>query len=145
MTNDHPTIPLLLVAGAVGGLANMLAAHLLAASPLPGLLGVAFQYPLDAATAYKSVTWGGAWGLLFLVARLAAWPVRDPIATGAILGIAPWLALSLLFLPMWGAGPFGVGLGALAPVILLPIHVAWGLAAGAVLRAAAAGRPAALA
>lgn len=73
------------------------------------------------------------WGVLFalLYGRL---PGSEPVRKGISFGILAWLLMMILPMPMAGAGFFGLGLGMMAPVMTLILHVIWGAVLGIVFR-----------
>lgn len=108
----------LFAAGAAGGLANALIIWLAGEIGLPA---PKFAIPF----LYKQVAWGGLWGLVFLI------PLFPGIwwKKGLVMGLLPSLAVFLIFLPMAGAGMFGLNIGVLVPVLVLFFNVVvWGLA-----------------
>ncbi len=69
------------------------------------------------------------WGVLFalLYDRL---PGSHAIAKGMSFGVLAWVLMMILAMPMAGAGLFGVGLGMMAPVMTLILHLIWGSVLG---------------
>ncbi|MEP7206940.1 MAG: DUF6789 family protein [Casimicrobiaceae bacterium] len=70
------------------------------------------------------------WGLLYTAVFGAApdghwW-------RGIVLGIAAWLMMMVVVMPMAGAGLFGMSMGIVAPVMTLMLHVVYGWVLGAV-------------
>lgn len=64
------------------------------------------------------------WGLLF-TAFFGAAP--DGLWwRGIVVGIGAWLLMMVVVMPMAGAGFFGMGLGMMAPVMTLMLHVIFG-------------------
>src|SRR6266705_3240836 len=70
------------------------------------------------------------WGLLFAV--------YDGVATrpahwlkGIIVGVFAWLMMMVAFMPLAGAGFFGAKIGITAPVVLLIVHLIYGVVLGA--------------
>lgn len=76
------------------------------------------------------------WGLLFAVLydRL---PGSGAVAKGMAFSVLAWLLMMILAMPMAGAGLFGLGLGMMAPVMTLVLHLIWGAVLGAAFRALA--------
>lgn len=115
---DLKRLSLLFAAGAVGGLANVIAIWIL------GKLGL----PLPKASLgflYKQAVWGGLWGLIFLIPVFAgSWWKK-----GMLMGLAPALLVLFFFLPQRGAGIFGLNVGPAVPVMVVFLNVVvWGLA-----------------
>ncbi|MGE0499625.1 MAG: DUF6789 family protein [Rhizobiaceae bacterium] len=69
------------------------------------------------------------WGILFafLYNRL---PGASAVAKGMAFGVLAWLLMMILPMPMAGAGFFGMGLGMMAPVMTLILHLIWGAVLG---------------
>jgi uncharacterized membrane protein YagU involved in acid resistance len=51
---------------------------------------------------------------------------------GTIFAVGAWLMMMVVVMPMAGAGLFGFGLGMMAPVVTLVLHVVFGLFLGGV-------------
>lgn len=70
-----------------------------------------------------------AWGVLFafLYNRL---PGASAVTKGMAFGVLAWLLMMILPMPMAGAGFFGMGLGMMAPVMTLILHLIWGAVLG---------------
>lgn len=71
------------------------------------------------------------WGLIF-AATASMWPGSSYLAKGASFSVAAWLLMMIVAMPMAGAGFFGMGLGVMAPIATLILHVIYGLVLGAV-------------
>ncbi len=70
-----------------------------------------------------------AWGAGFaMVNRLI--PGNSQITKGIIFGIAAWLMMMIVVMPLAGAGLFGLGIGMMAPVMTLMLHVIFGVVLG---------------
>jgi hypothetical protein len=70
------------------------------------------------------------WGLLFSLfdsvgARSAHW------LRGVVFGVFAWLMMMVLFMPAAGAGLFGNKIGIVAPVVMLAMHLIYGVVLGA--------------
>lgn len=74
---------------------------------------------------YPRLMAGGLWGLLF---TLPLMPGR-PATRGLLWSLAPSAFILLHRMPATGHGLFGVGHGALTPVLILAIYAVWGLTA----------------
>lgn len=70
-----------------------------------------------------------AWGALFawLDPRL---PGGSHTLRGVIFGVGAWLPMMVVLMPMAGAGLFGLGLGIMAPVMTLVLHMVFGAVLG---------------
>ncbi|MBU1211535.1 MAG: hypothetical protein KJ587_09725 [Alphaproteobacteria bacterium] len=53
-----------------------------------------------------------------------------PTVSGVILGVAGWLMMMVLIMPMAGQGMFGMNLGMEAPVMTLMLHLIFGAVLG---------------
>jgi len=80
-----------------------------------------------------TVAWGGAFALFH--DRL---PGGTDIAKGIALAVAAWLMMMILVMPMAGAGLFGLGMGPMAPIMTLVLHVLFGAVLGATVHAVSA-------
>ncbi len=70
-----------------------------------------------------------AWGGLFAILGDRI-PGDSNIARGATLGVAAWLAMMIVIMPMAGAGAFGMAMGIMAPMMTLLMHVVFGVVLG---------------
>src|SRR5882672_6265832 len=124
-----------LAAGVIGALAVVIFSHILFAAGLSEKLGVKAPIPLKSPDIYKPLFWGGLWGLLFGLFIKTAW--NRLYLVGSLYVLAPLLALFLFFLPMSGAGYFGLHQGPMFTVYLLLVNLPFGivtaLAAGAII------------
>lgn len=70
------------------------------------------------------------WGLLFawLEPRL---PGSRPWIRGVAFGLGAWLLMTVLVMPMAGAGLFGLRLGIMAPIMTALLHAIFGAVLGA--------------
>ena len=93
-------------AGVVGALAVVLFSHVLFALGLGATLGVKAPVSLKSPDIYKPLFWGGLWGIPFGLFIKTAW--KRLYLCGLLYFLAPVLALFLFFLPMAGAGYFGL-------------------------------------
>src|SRR2546422_581807 len=96
-------------AGVAGALAVVLFSHVLFGLGLSATLGVKAPVSLKSPDIYKPLFWGGLWGSLFGLFIKTAW--NRLYRVGFLYVLAPLLALFLFFLPMSGAGFFGLQKG----------------------------------
>ena len=54
-------------------------------------------------------------------------PGKTSIAKGIAFGVVAWFMMMVAVMPMAGAGVFGLGLGVMAPVMTLMLHIIYGL------------------
>ncbi|MBX9708069.1 MAG: DUF1440 domain-containing protein [Caulobacteraceae bacterium] len=71
------------------------------------------------------------WGTLFAVLYPAI-PGGSAWIKGALFGIAAWLLMMVMIMPMAGQGLFGMRLGPMAPMMTAVLHVAFGVILGIV-------------
>src|SRR5438046_4115421 len=93
-------------AGVIGGLAVVLFSHVLFELGLSATLGVKDPVSLKAPDIYRPLFWGGLWGIPFGFLIKTFW--RRLYLFGLLYFLAPVLALFTIFLPMSGAGFFGL-------------------------------------
>jgi hypothetical protein len=77
-----------------------------------------------------TLAWGGGFALLH-----DAIPGSNTIARGVVFGIAAWLGMMIMVMPMAGAGFFGMALGLMAPMMTLALHIVFGAVLGATFQA----------
>ena len=71
------------------------------------------------------------WGLGFAFLR-GYLPGHSYLMRGAAFGIAAWLLMMLMVMPMTGAGIFGMKLGMATPIMALMLHGLYGSALGSI-------------
>src|SRR6266404_4406011 len=96
-------------AGVIGAAAVVLFSHALFRLGISATLGVNAPVSLKSPDIYKPLFWGGLWGSLFGLIIKTAW--NRLYLVGFLYVLAPLLALFLFFLPMSGAGYFGLQKG----------------------------------
>ena len=69
------------------------------------------------------------WGIGFSVVS-GFLPGGSDITRGMSFGIAAWLLMMLMVMPMAGAGLFGLNMGMMAPVMTLMLHAIYGAVLG---------------
>ncbi len=82
-----------------------------------------------------TLAWGGGFAVLYSMI-----PGSGAIGKGILFGIAAWLGMMVMVMPMAGAGLFGMAFGIMAPMMTLVLHIVFGVVLGAVYKAQA--RPA---
>jgi hypothetical protein len=72
---------------------------------------------------------GGAWGLVFgwVHNRL---PGRTGLVRGLVFATSVWVVMMIVFMPIAGAGWFGLGRAAMAPIVALVMHLIFGAVMG---------------
>jgi len=123
-------------AGVIGALAVVIFSHILFAAGLSEKLGVKAAVSLKSPDIYKPLFWGGLWGILFGLFIKTAW--SQIYLVGFLYVLAPLLALFLFFLPMAGAGFFGLQKGGpmftlYLVLVNLPFGIITALAARAII------------
>ena len=120
-------------AGVIGAVAVVLFSHALFWLGLSATLGVTVPVSLKSPDIYKPLFWGGLWGLLFGLFIKSAW--NRLYLVGFLYVLAPLLALFLFFLPMSGAGYFGLHQGPMFTVYLLLVNLPFGIVTALTARA----------
>lgn len=73
-----------------------------------------------------TVAWGGGFALLY-----SAIPGGSSWVKGILFGLAVWLVMMLVIMPMAGAGLFGMNIGIMAPIMTMMLHLIFGAVLGA--------------
>jgi len=84
-----------------------------------------------------TVIWGGGFALLYGLI-----PGGTALVKGIVFGVAAWLGMMIMVMPMAGARLFGLGFGIMAPMMTLVLHVIYGAVLGTVFRVLVAPKPA---
>ena len=127
-------------AGVIGGLAVVLFSQVLFALGLSATLGVNEPVSLKAPDVYRPLFWAGLWGIPFGLLIKTVW--RHLYLFGLLYFLAPVLALFTIFLPMSGAGFFGLEHG--GPkfmVYLLLVNLPYGIITALAARAIIGKKP----
>jgi len=93
-------------AGVIGGLAVLLCDRVLFGLGLSAIFGVKAPISWKSPDIYKPLFWAGLWGIPFGLFIKIAW--NWLYLFGLLYFLAPLLALYTIFLPMSGAGYFGL-------------------------------------
>jgi hypothetical protein len=120
-------------AGVIGGLAVVLFSHVLFQLGLSEKLGVKAPVSLKSPDIYRPLFWAGLWGIPFGLLIKSTWTWL--YLFGFLYFLAPVLALFLLFLPMSGAGYFGLKQGPMFTVYLLLVNLPFGITTALAARA----------
>jgi hypothetical protein len=96
-------------AGVIGGLAVVFFSYVLFELGLSAAFGVKAPISLNPPGIYKPLFWAGLWGIPFGHSIKFAW--KRLYLVGLLYFLAPLLALYIIFLPMSGAGYFGLQQG----------------------------------
>jgi hypothetical protein len=126
-------------AGVVGALAVVLFSHILFALGVSAKLGVTAPASLKSPDIYRPLFWGGLWGIPFGLLIGAAW--KRLYLFGLLYFLAPMAALFLIFLPLAGAGYFGLRRGPMFAVYLLLLNLPFGIVTALVAKAIIGDRP----
>ena len=127
-------------AGVIGALAVVLFSHVLFRLGLGATLGAKGPVALKSPDIYRPLFWGGLWGIPFGFFLKAAWTWL--YLFGLLYFLVPVLALFLIFLPMGGAGLFGLKQnGPLFTVYLLLVNLPYGIITALAARAIIAKNP----
>jgi len=121
-------------AGVIGGLAVVLFSHVLFTLGLGATFGVKAPVSLKSPDIYRPLFWAGLWGILFGLFIKTAW--NQLYLFGLLYFLAPVLALYIIFLPMSGAGYFGLKQGGpMFAVYLLLLNLPYGIITALAARA----------
>jgi len=120
-------------AGVLGALAVVLFSHVLFALGLSQKLGVNEPISFKSPDVYRPLFWGGLWGIPFGIFVKAAW--THLYLFGLLYFLAPMLALFLIFLPMSGAGYFGLNMGPMFTAYLVLVNLPFGIVTALAARA----------
>jgi hypothetical protein len=121
-------------AGVVGALAVVLFSHVLFGLGVSATLGIEAPVSLKSPEIYRPLFWGGLWGIPFGLLLKPAW--KRLYLFGLLYFLAPVLALFLIFLPISGAGFFGLERGGpKLPVYLLLVNLPFGIVTALASRA----------
>jgi len=121
-------------AGVIGALAVLLFSRVLFGVGLSAALGAKAPISLKAPDVYRPLFWGGLWGILFGLFVKLAW--KRLYLFGLLYVIVPLLALYLIFLPMGGAGFFGLKMGGpMFTFYLLLVNLPYGIITALAARA----------
>jgi hypothetical protein len=127
-------------AGVIGGLAVVLCSHLFFELGLSMAFGVKAPISFSPPGIYRPLFWAGLWGILFGLFIKTAW--KRLYLFGLLYFLAPVLALYIIFLPMKGAGFFGLEQGGpMFTVYLLLVNLPYGLITALVARAIIGKKP----
>jgi hypothetical protein len=127
-------------AGVVGAVAVVAFSHILFGLGISQKLGVMAPVSAKSPDVYKPLFWGGLWGIPFGLLLAAAW--SHLYLFGLLYFLAPMAALFLFFLPMAGAGYFGLKMGGpMFTLYLLLVNLPFGIVTALVARAIIGDRP----
>ena len=93
-------------AGVIGAAAVVVCSYVLFGLGVSEALGVKAPLALKSPDIYRTLFWGGLWGIPFGLCIKTIW--QRLYLFGLLYFLAPVLALFLIFLPMSGAGYFGL-------------------------------------
>jgi hypothetical protein len=121
-------------AGVIGALAVLLFSHVLSWLGLGAKGPIHFPASLKAPGIYKPLFWGGLWGIPFGLLIKTVW--NRLYLFGMLYFLAPMAALFLFFLPMGGAGYFGLKAGEpMFPLYVTLVNLPFGITIALVARA----------
>jgi hypothetical protein len=127
-------------AGVIGGLAVVLFSHVLFELGFSATFGVKAPISFSPPDIYTPLFWAGLWGILFGLFIKTAW--KWMYLFGLLYFLAPVLALYIIFLPMKGAGFFGLKQGGpMFTVYLLLVNLPYGIITAWVARAIIGKKP----
>jgi hypothetical protein len=127
-------------AGVVGALAVLLFSLVLFELGLSATFGVKAPVSFSSPGVYRPLFWGGLWGIPFGFFIKTAW--KRLYLFGLLYFLAPVLALYMIFLPMSGAGYFGLQKGGtMFAVYLLLVNLPYGIITALIARSIIGEKP----
>jgi len=126
-------------AAVIGALAVVLFSHILFALGLSQALGVKAPVSLKSPDVYRPLFWGGLWGIPFGLLIKTAW--KRLYLFGFLYVVAPLAALFLFFLPLSGAGFFGLRQGPMFTLYLVLVNLPFGIVTAWTARAIIGSKP----
>ena len=120
-------------AGVIGGLAVVLFGRILFELGLSATFGVKAPISLKPPDIYRPLFWGGLWGIPFGLFIKTAW--KRLYLVGFLYVLAPLTALFLFFLPVSGAGFFGLQRGPMFTLYLVLVNLPFGIITALTARA----------
>jgi hypothetical protein len=127
-------------AGVIGGLAVVLFGYTLFELGITARLGVDFPVSFKPPGIYRPLFWGGLWGVPFGLLIKGIW--SRLYFVGFLYFLAPVLALFIIFLPLGGAGFFGLQKGGpMLTFYLVLINLPFGIVTALVARAIIGKKP----
>jgi hypothetical protein len=127
-------------AGVVGALAVLLFSHVLSWFGLGAKGPIHFPASFEPPGIYRPLFWGGLWGIPFGFFIKTVW--KRLYLVGFIYVFASLLALFLFFLPMGGAGYFGLKVAEpIFPLYVALVNLPFGITIALVARAIIGKRP----
>ena len=127
-------------AGVIGALAVVLFSHVLFRLGVSTILGVKAPISFGSPDVYRPLFWGGLWGIPFGLLIETVWPWLSLF--GLLYFLVPVMALFLIFLPMSGAGYFGLQRGGPRfTVYLLLVNLPYGIVTALAARLIIANNP----
>ncbi|WP_017930480.1 DUF6789 family protein [Robiginitomaculum antarcticum] len=97
------------------------------AAMLAGMLGGSIALGWLMHFVIGTVAWGGGFALIYKLI-----PSGNSIIKGIVFGLAVWLIMMVVMMPMAEKGLFGMDLGIMAPVMTMMLHIIFGGVLGAV-------------
>jgi hypothetical protein len=137
--NALQRVAICFAAGVVGALAVVLFSYVLFDLGLSAALGVKAPVPLKSPDIYRPLFWGGLWGIPFGLLIKPAW--MRLYLVGLLYFLAPVLALFVIFLPLAGAGFFGLQKGPMFTLYLLLVNLPFGIVTALAAKAIIGKRP----
>lgn len=99
---------------------------------LAGMTGGSLALAWVAHFMIGTLAWGGAYGVFYRQI-----PGNGPVVKGLMLGLVAWGMMMIAVMPVAGGGLFGMGMGMVAPVMTLALHLMFGAVLGLVYQSRA--------
>lgn len=111
--------------GALGGFVDSFNIWFMGRVGISDLIGLGMKPEFSAPWLYQRMVWGGIWMLLLL---LPLWRGRI-ILRGMVFSLLPSAMMLLMVLPSMGKGLFGLGFGAVTPLVVVGLNLVYGIVA----------------
>lgn len=113
--------------GALGALVDSFNIWFMGKIGISDLIGLSMKPEFTAPWLYQRMVWGGIWMLLLLLPLLK----RKVILRGCLFSLLPSAIMLFIVLPGMGKGLFGLGFGAVTPVVVIGLNCIYGMVASA--------------
>jgi hypothetical protein len=118
-------ISLAFTGGAIGAFIDSFNIWIMGETGISDLIGITMKPEFAAPWIYQRMIWGGIWMLLLLVPVLKS----RTCLRGMLFSLAPSAMMLFMVLPSMGKGLFGLGFGALMPVVVIGLNFIYGIVA----------------
>lgn len=109
--------------GALGALLDSFNIWAMGKTGISDLIGIGMKPEFTGPWLYKRMVWGGVWMLLLILPFLKG----RIVLRGVLFSLLPSAMMLLLVLPSMGKGMFGLGFGALMPLVVIGLNFIYGI------------------